>query len=83
MQAARVAELEGELEEANESIKRYYEAVAEKDLALSRRASEMEALEKKVQRLAYEKELLELQRMEAEESSRTRVIECCGPFYCC
>ena len=67
--------LEGELEEANESIKRYYEALAEKDAQLARRKEEVEALEKRVQRLAYEKELIELQKNPVEEGGADAIGE--------
>ena len=41
-----VEALEEELEEANSQIKRYYELVAERDAALTRRGLEVEQLEK-------------------------------------
>ena len=46
--------------EANDQIKRYYELVAERDAALAKRKEVTDELERKVKRLEYEKEMLEL-----------------------
>ena len=59
--------LEGELEEANEQIKRYYELVAERDAALAKRKADVDELERKVVRLEYDKELIELRSNPVEE----------------
>lgn len=62
-----VETLEEELEEAHNQTKRYYEVVEEREAELRKLRDELKGAKQRQERLAYEKELAELQNNPVEE----------------